>query len=65
VKLGKLALMAGKAKGRGHLWALGAPILMVVIAWLVGLLIWDVFGAGYLTAFFGRLMHLVHTGNNG
>ena len=54
-----LPMMAGKAKGRGHLWALAAPILMGVIAWLVGLLVWDVFGAGYLTAFFRRLMHLV------
>jgi hypothetical protein len=46
--------MSGKARGGGHLWALAAPILMGLAAWLVGLLIWDVFGAGYLRALFGR-----------
>ena len=55
---GMLALMPGETKRGGHLWALAAPILMVAIAWLVGLLLFDVFGAGYLRAFFGRLLHL-------
>jgi len=54
-----LRVMAGKAKGGGHLWAFAVPILMGLTAWFVGLLIWDVFGAGYLRAFFGQLMHLV------
>jgi hypothetical protein len=49
-----LLLMAGKASGRGHLWALAVPILMGLTAWLLGLLMWDVFGAGYLRAFFER-----------
>jgi len=53
-----LALMPGETKRGGHLWALAAPILMVAIAWFVGLLLFDVFGAGYLRAFFGRLLHL-------
>ena len=36
----------------------GSAILMGLTAWLVGLLMFDVFGAGYLWAFFGCLMHL-------
>ena len=55
---GMLPLMPGKTKGGGHLWALAVPFIMGAIAWLVGLLMFDVFGAGYLRAFFGRLMHL-------
>lgn len=51
--------MAGQANRGGHLWALAVPILMGFIAWVVGLLMFDVFGAGYLRTFFGRLIHLV------
>ena len=50
--------MAGETKRSGHLWAVAVPILMGLAAWLVGLLMFDVFGAGYLRAFFARLMYL-------
>ena len=53
-----LPLMAGETRRRDHLWALAVPILMGLAGWLVGLLLFDVFGAGYLRAFFGRLVHL-------
>jgi len=39
---------------RDHLWALAAPILIGLIAWVVGLLMFDALGAGYFKAFFGR-----------
>jgi hypothetical protein len=40
--------MAGETRRRNHLWALAVPILMGLAGWLVGLLLFDVFGAGYL-----------------
>ena len=46
--------MADGTKRRDHLWALAVPILLGLTAWIVGLLMFDVFGAGYLRAFFGR-----------
>jgi hypothetical protein len=54
-----LPLMTGQTTRGGHLWALAAPILMAIIAWLVGLLMFDVFGANYLRGLFRRLLHLV------
>jgi hypothetical protein len=53
-----LPIMLGEKKPREYLWALATPILLVAIAWLVGLLMFDIVGAGYLRAFFGRLLRL-------
>jgi hypothetical protein len=43
-------------KRSGHLWAVAVPLLMIGSAGLVGLLLLDVLGAGYLSAIFGRLL---------
>ena len=37
-----------------HMWVLLAPLL-VVLAYLIGLALFDVFGAGYLRSFARRL----------
>ena len=50
---------ADEPKRGGHAWALAAPILVGGVAWLVGLFMFDVLGAGYLRSFFGRLLRLI------
>jgi hypothetical protein len=47
--------MPDEPKQGGHLWALAAPVLLTAVAWLVGALMFDVVGAGYLRSLFRLL----------
>jgi hypothetical protein len=41
-----------------HLWALLAPLGVGLIAWIIGMLMFDALGAGYLKSLFVRAGHL-------
>ena len=50
--------MATDAHRGGHVRALLAPPLVILLGWLVGLLLFDSLGAGYIRHFLGQFVRL-------